>query len=50
MEQVAWRRCECPIPGRVQRGAGWGFEQPGIVEGAPSHGRGVEIDGLYSPF
>jgi len=25
------------IPGQV----GWSFEQPGLVEGVPAHGRGV---------
>lgn len=30
-----------PIPGSVQDQAGWGFEQPGIVEGIPAHGRGI---------
>jgi len=25
----------------VQDQAGWGFEQPGLVEGAPTHDRGV---------
>ena len=31
----------CPIPGSVQGQAGWGFEQPGLVEGVPAYGRGV---------
>ncbi|KAK4808877.1 hypothetical protein QYF61_007992 [Mycteria americana] len=30
----------CPIPGSVQGQAGWGFEQPGLVEGVPAHGWG----------
>ncbi|XP_066182548.1 multiple epidermal growth factor-like domains protein 6 [Sylvia atricapilla] len=30
----------CPMPGSVQGQAGWGLEQPGIVEGVPAHGRG----------
>jgi len=25
----------------TQGQAGWGFEQPGLVEGVPAHGRGV---------
>jgi len=41
LEQVAQRSCGCPLPGSVQGQAGWGFEQPGPVEGVPAHGRGV---------
>jgi len=33
--------CGCPLPGSVQGQVGWGFEQPGLVEGVPAHGRGV---------
>ena len=33
--------CGCPIPGRVQGQAGWGFEILGLVEGVPAHGREV---------
>uniref|UniRef100_A0A672UR20 Reverse transcriptase domain-containing protein n=1 Tax=Strigops habroptila TaxID=2489341 RepID=A0A672UR20_STRHB len=33
----------CPIPGSVQGQAGWGFEQPGLVEGVPACGRGLEL-------
>ncbi|PKU36866.1 hypothetical protein llap_12830 [Limosa lapponica baueri] len=33
----------CPIPGSVQGQVGWGFEQPGLVEGVPAHGTGVGI-------
>ena len=40
-EQVAQRGCGWPIPGSVQGQVGWGFEQPGLVEGVPAHGRGV---------
>ena len=40
-EQVAQRSCGCPIPGSVQGQVGWGFEEPGLVEGVPAHGRGV---------
>ena len=35
------RSCGCPIPGSVQGQVGRGFEQPGLVEGVPAHGRGV---------
>lgn len=27
-----------------------GFEHPGLVGGVPTHGRGVEMDGLSGPF
>jgi len=40
--QVVQRSCGCSLPGRVQGQAGQGFEQPGLVEGVPAHGRGVE--------
>jgi len=30
-----------PLPGSVLGQPGWGFEQPGLVEGVPAHGRGV---------
>ena len=32
--------------GIVQGQAGWGFEQPGLVEGVPAHGKGSELDDL----
>ncbi|GAB0204204.1 hypothetical protein GRJ2_002886000 [Grus japonensis] len=41
LEQVAQRGCGSPIPGSVQGQVGWGFGQPGLVEGVPAHGRGV---------
>ena len=41
LAQVAQRGCGCPIPGSVQGQVGWGFEQAGLVEGVPAHGRGV---------
>jgi len=40
-QQVAQRNCGCPLPGGVQVQAGWGFEQPGLVEGVPAHSRWV---------
>ena len=46
LEQVAQRSCGCPLPGSVQGQVGRGFEQPGLVEGVPAHGRGVELDDL----
>ena len=41
LEQVSQRGCGCPLPGSVQGQVGWGFEQPGLVEGVPAHGRGL---------
>ena len=41
LAQVAQRSCGCPLPGRVQGQVGWGFGQPGLVEGVPAHGRGM---------
>lgn len=32
--------------GSVPAQAGWGFEQPGLVEGVPAHGSGVGLDDL----
>lgn len=32
LEHVAWR-CGCPIPWDTQGQAGWGSEQPDLVEG-----------------
>jgi len=32
---------DAPVPGSVQGQVGWGFEQPGLVEGVPGHGRRV---------
>jgi len=41
MRVVAQRSCGCPLPGSVHGQAGWGFEQSGLVEDVPAHGRGV---------
>jgi len=43
---AAQRSCGCPLPGRVQGQAGRGFEHPGLVEGVPAHGRGLEPEEL----
>jgi len=43
LAQVAQRCCGCPLLGSVQGQVGWGFEQPGLVEGVPGHGRGLGI-------
>jgi len=42
LEQVAQRGGRCPIVGSVQGQVGWGFEQPGLVEGVPAHDRGLD--------
>jgi len=46
LEQVAQTGCGCPLPGRVQGQVRWDFEQPDLVEGIPTYGRGVELDDL----
>jgi len=50
LAQVTQRSCGCPLPVSVQGQAGRGFEQPGLVEGVPAHGRGVELDDHEGPF
>jgi len=40
LDQVTLRSCGCPLPGSVESQVGWDFEQPGLVEGVPAHGRG----------
>ena len=39
-----------PLPGSVQGQAGCGFEQPGLVEGVPAHGRGAGTRGSVRSF
>jgi len=39
LEQIAQRNCGCPLPGSVQGQVGWGFEEPGCLDGVPAHGR-----------
>ena len=46
LAQAAQRSCGCPRPGSVQGQVGWGFEQPGLVEGVPGHGSWVGLDDL----
>jgi len=41
LAQVTQRSCGCPLPDRVQGQLGWGWEQPGLVEGVPARGKGV---------
>jgi len=42
LEQVAQRRCGCPIPGYIQGQAGCVSGQLDLVVGDPAHSRGVE--------
>ena len=42
LEQIAQSSCGCPLHGSVPGQAGRSFEQPGVVEGVPAHGRGLE--------
>jgi len=37
LEQVCQRSCGGLLPGSVQGQAGWGFELPGLVDGAPTY-------------
>ena len=46
LERVAQRGGRCPIPGNLQGQAGWGSEQPDLVEDVPAHCRGVGLDDL----
>jgi len=41
LAQVGPEKLWMPLPGSVQGQVGQGFEQPGLVEGVPAHGRGV---------
>ncbi|NXP40405.1 GTF2I factor, partial [Leiothrix lutea] len=41
--KVPYALCGCPMPGSVRGQVGWGFEQPGLVEGIPAHGRGKKL-------
>lgn len=45
----AQRGCGPSVPGGVPGQAGWDSEQPGLVEGVPVHGRGVETGFLKDP-
>ena len=46
LAQVSQSSCGCPLPGSVQGQVGRDFEQPGLVEGVPAHGEGLELDDL----
>jgi len=41
LEQVAQRGGTCPTPVSIQGQAGWGSEQPGLVEDDRAHCRGA---------
>jgi len=41
LAQIAHRSSRCPLPESIQGQVGWGFEQPGLMESVPPHGRGV---------
>jgi len=40
----------CPFPGVIQGQAGWGSEQPGLVEGVLPIAEGLKLDDLKGPF
>jgi len=46
LAQVAQRGGICPIPANIQGHAGWGSEQPDLVEDVPAYCRGVGLDDL----
>jgi len=46
LEQIAQRSSGGPNPGNIQGQVGRGFEQPGLVEDAPAHCRGIGQDDL----
>jgi len=50
LEHIAQRSFVCPLSVSVQGQVGWGFEEPGVVEGVSAHGRRLELDGLEGPF
>ena len=46
VERVAQRGSGGPIPGSIRDQAGWGSEQPGLVEDNPVQCREIELDDL----
>lgn len=44
-----WKGCGCSLFKNIQGQAGYGFEQPGLVGGAPAYARGLELYGLKIP-
>lgn len=47
LEEISQIGGGCLIPGSIQDQAGWGCEQPNLVEKVPDHCRGV---GLHGPW
>lgn len=47
---LAKRDCGLPIPGGVQGRAGWVYEQSGLMEGVPTHGRGIGTSSSLRSF
>lgn len=48
-----WNRLyseDVDAPSSIWDQAGWGPEQPGLVDGAPAHSGGLELDDLSGPF
>jgi len=50
LEQAAQGGCGCPIAGGIQRQAGCGSGQPGLVVGCPAHSRGLKLHDHCGPF
>ena len=46
LAQVAQRSSGCPLPRSVQSQAGWGLEQPGLVEDVPARGWRAGLEDL----
>ena len=44
LEEVTLRSCACSLPGSLQGQVGWGFEQPGLLEGVLARIRWSELD------
>lgn len=42
--------CGCSTSGNIQCQIGQGLELPGLLEGVPARGSGVELDELQGPF
>jgi len=49
-KEVVQRGGRCPIPGDVQSQVRRGSERPGLVEGVPAHGRGLDWVAFKGPF
>ena len=46
LAQAAQRSCRYPMPKSTQGQVGWDLEQPGLLGGVHTHGRGLELDGF----